>query len=354
MKPLRPWQSILVAAFTLALALIGWRLLSGPPKDADAPVGTALVTLAPIESASIDETVTAYGVVAGSPGASRTIAAPRGVIIERLLVAPGQTVQAGAPLVVFSNTPASELAARQAEDAVNFALQDLERVQRLFDAHLAASDQLNAARKVLADAQATAAAQHQSGAGSGHQTLTAPFAGTVATVQATLGEHVAADAPLMTLIADGGLVAQLNIEPAKARMVAPGQAVRLASAFDNAQSMLSRVTVVGHLVDPVTRLITVSAPIEGAGLPLGGSVRGEIAVAHHQGLRAPRAALVYDEAGAHVFVIKAGKAHLAAVTPGAESGDEIEISGDVHAGDSVAVTGAYQLQDGWPVRTAGR
>lgn len=338
----------------LTLALIGWRLLSGPPKDADAPVGTALVTLAPIESASIDETVTAYGVVAGSPGASRTLAAPRGVIVERLLVAPGQAVQAGAPLIVFSNTPASELAARQAQDAVTFALQDLERVQRLFDAHLAASDQLNAARKVLADAQATAAAQHQSGAGSGHQTLTAPFAGLVATVPATLGEHVAADAPLMTLIADRGLVAQLNIEPEKARKVAPGQSVRLASAFDSAGSVLSHVALVGHLVDPVTRLITVSAPMEGAGLPLGGSVRGEIAVAHHPGLRAPRAALVYDEAGAHVFVIKAGKAHLAAVTPGAESGDDIEISGDVHAGDSVAVTGAYQLQDGWPVRTVPR
>ena len=342
---------MVVALFAV---LVAWRLSNGPAAEADAPVGAALVTLAPVEAAPIDETVIAYGVVTGSPEATRTIATPRAVVVERLLTAPGRAVKAGAPLIVLANTPATELAARQAGDAVTFAQRDLERVQRLYDARLAANDQLDAARKALADARAVAMAQTRSGASTGHQTITAPVSGTVGAVAVSLGEHVGADAPLMTLVATGGLIAQLALEPEQARRVAPGRPALIASAFDPPQSAPSRVATVGRLVDPTTHLVAVTVPAGAAGLALGASVRGAIIVAEHTGLRAPRAAIVYDEAGAHVFVIRSGKARQTPVKTGAELGENVEVSGDLHAGDSVAVAGAYQLQDGWPVRTAPR
>jgi RND family efflux transporter MFP subunit len=351
MNRMRPWW--LALAITAAIAaVVAWRLSSGRAVEADAPAATALVTVAPIEAATIEETVTAYGVIGGSPGASRTLAAPRGVIVERLLATPGQPVAAGQPLIVLANTPATQLAFRQAEEAAAFAQRDLERLQRLYDAHLAAGDQLDAARKTLGDAQAAAVAQTQSGAGGGRQTLSAPFAGVVSAVSVTAGEHVAADAPLMTLIASGGMVAQLGVEPARARGVSIGQPVRIASAFDPSQSLQSQVAVVGRQVDPATRLVTVIVPAQGAGLALGGAVQGTIVVARHAGLRASRAAVVYDEDGAHVFVITAGKAHQRAIRPGVEQAETVEIAGAVKAGEMVAVEGAYQLRDGWPVRTA--
>ena len=352
MRRIKPWHLGVAIAVAIVIAVVAWRLLTGHAAEADAPAGTALVTLAPVEAASIEDTVTAYGVIGGSAAASRTIAAPRGVIVEQLLATPGQPVASGEPLIVLANTPATQLAFRQAADAVAFAQRELERVQRLYDAHLAANDQLGAARKALTDAQAATAAQSQAGASAGRQTLTAPFAGVVGAVPVALGEHVAADAPLMTIIASGGLVAQLGVESERARRVAPGQPARIASAFDPSQSVESHVAVVGRQVDPTTRLVTVSAPAQGAGLALGGSVQGTIVVASHAGLRAPHAAVVYDEDGAHVFVIKAGKAYQVGVKTGAEQGEAIEISGAVKAGDLLAVDGAYQLQDGWPVRTA--
>ncbi len=355
MKWFRRWRVIAAAVLVLIAGLVVWRFLhNGQAADVNAPVGTALVALAPVESGLIDETVTAFGTIAGSPAASRTIAAPRGVIVERVLVSPGQPVTAGGPLMVVANTPASELAARQAGDAVKFAQLDLDRVQRLYDAHLAASDQLDAARKVLADAQAAAAAQSRAGADAGRQTIVAPAAGLIGAVPVSAGEHVAADAPLLTVVAKDGLVAQLNVEPDQAARIAPGQAVRLTSAFDPTQSASSHVTVVGRLVDPASHLATVTAPATGGAWAMGGAVRAEIVVSRHMGLRAPRAALVYDEAGVHLFVVRDGKAHQVAVTPGAETGDDIEVAGNLHAGDRVVVVGAYQLQDGWPVRTATR
>ncbi|MEP6967517.1 MAG: efflux RND transporter periplasmic adaptor subunit, partial [Pseudomonadota bacterium] len=231
---------------------------------------------------------------------------------------------------------------------------DLERVQRLFDQHLAANDQLGAARKTLADARAALASLLAAGGGHGRQTLTAPFAGVVGTVPTAVGDHVAADAPILTVIGAGGLIAQLGVEPARAAKVAPGQAVVIASAFDPARGAASRIAIVARQVDPATRLVTVSAPAAATGLPLGAAVQGTITVAGHPGLVVPRAAIVRDEAGAHVFVAKGGKARQTAVTLGLEQGEDIEVVRGVAAGEAVVVQGAYQLEDGMALRIAPR
>ena len=354
MRRFKPWRIAVAAAVLILVGLIAWRVLHRSAAAPDAAAPAALVSVAPVRQGEIAETVSAYGVIAGSPAASRTLAAPRAVIVEQVLAAPGQPVAAGAPLIVLANTPATDLAFRQATDAAGFATRDLARVQRLYDQHLAANDQLGAARKTLADAKAGVAAQIAAGAGTGRQTLRASVAGVVGAVPAALGEHVAADAPLMTLIANGGLIAQLGVEPTHAGRLAAGQSVVIASAFDPAHKIPSRLAVVGRQVDPATRLVTVTAPVQGAGLALGAAVEGVITASTHTGLVVPSAAVVYDEAGAHLFVVRGGKAHQVAVTPGETQGDDLEVAGRLAPGDMVAVQGAFQLQDGLAVRTRPR
>jgi RND family efflux transporter MFP subunit len=354
MRRLPPWQIAIASAVFILIGLIAWRILQKPAADGDAAAPAALVTIAPVRQGEIAETVSAYGVIAGSPAASRTLAAPRAVIVEQVLAAPGQPVATGAPLIVLANTPATELAFRQTTDAVGFAERDLARVQRLYDQHLAANDQLGAARKALADAKAGVAAQVAAGAGHGRQTLTAGNPGVVGAVSVAAGEHVATDAPLMTVIATGGLIAQLGVEPTRASRLAVGQGVVISSAFDRAKAINSRLSVVGRQVDPATRLVTVTAPALGAGLPLGAAVQGVVTVSTHAGLLVPSSSVVYDEAGAHLFVVRGGKARQVAVTPGETQGDDLEVRGGLAAGDAVAVQGAYQLQDGLAVRTRPR
>ncbi len=354
MRRFKPWRIAVAVAVLVLIGLIAWRALHKSATAADAPAPAALVSVAPIRQGQIAETVSAYGVIAGSPAASRTLAAPRAVIVEQVLAAPGQPVAAGAPLIVLANTPATDLAFRQATDAAGFAERDLARVQRLYDQHLAANDQLGAARKAVADAKAGVAAQIAAGAGAGRQTLRASGAGVIGAVPAALGEHVAADAPLMTLIANGGLIAQLGVEPTHAGALAAGQSVVIASAFDPTRKILSRLAVVGRQVDPATRLVTVTAPVPGAAPALGAAVEGVITVASHTGLLVPSAAVVYDEAGAHLFVVRGGKARQVKVTPGETQGDDLEVAGQLAAGEAVAVQGAYQLQDGLAVRVRPR
>ncbi|HEX7759464.1 MAG TPA: efflux RND transporter periplasmic adaptor subunit, partial [Caulobacteraceae bacterium] len=195
-------------------------------------------------------------------------------------------------------------------------------------------------------------AQTASGAGAGRQTLTAPFAGVVTTAPAAAGDHVAADAPLITVAGANDLIAQLGIEPQKAQGLVVGQAVTLIPVFHPERRIETRLSLVTRQVDPTSRMINAAAPLTGAGLPLGEAVRGQIVVSSRPGLLVPRAAVAFDEEGAHVFVVKGGKAKLVAVKTGPEDGDDIAVTGALKAGDAVAVQGAYQLEDGMAVRTA--
>jgi RND family efflux transporter MFP subunit len=351
MKRFGGWPTIVVAVVILLIAgLLLWRVTQKAPDDAEEAAPTALVSVAPARLGPAGRIVEAYGVIAGSAAATRTISAARDVVVQDVLVAPGQPVAAGAPLVEVGDTPASGLAYRQAVDAAASAKRDLARVQRLYDQQLAANDQLIAAQKTLADADAALAAQSAAGGGHARQTIAAPIAGVVGQVAVARGQQVAAGGALLTVVASGGLVAQLGVEPNQASQIAVGQPVRVVSALDPKLAVASRLSVVGRAVDSATHLIAASAPAEAAGLPLGAAVRGEIAVAASQGLTIPAVSVVYDEDGAHVFVVRGGKAHQVAVTPGQQVADQIAVSGEIRAGDPVVVSGAYQLQDGMAVR----
>jgi RND family efflux transporter MFP subunit len=345
------WPALAVAAaIVVVAALLAWRLTQKTADDDNGPAPSALVSVSPARAGPVSRTIEAYGVIAGSPAASRTVSAARDVIVQDVLVTAGQPVAAGAPLAMVGDTPASGLAYHQAADAVTFAKRDLARVQRLYDQQLAANDQLLAAQKALADAQAALSAQAAAGGGRSREAIVSPIAGVVGQVSAARGQQVAAGGVIVTVVASGGLVAQLGVEPNRAAQIAVGQSVRVISALDPGAAINARLSEVGRAVDPATHLIAVSAPAQGAGLPLGAAVRGEIAVATSQGLTVPAASVVYDEDGAHVFVVRAGKAHQVGVAPGPQAGDLIAVTGDLKPGDPVVVTGAYQLQDGLAVR----
>lgn len=355
MMRLRSWQVAALAAVAVVIVVfLAWRVLHNPPAEAEPPAPSALVSIAPVSAGPVSQTIEAYGVIAGSAAATRTIPAPRDVIVQDLLVGPGQPVAVGAPLVIVGDTPASGLVYRQAADALTYARQDLARIQRLYAQQLAANDQLVAGQKAVADAQAALAAQVAAGGGRARQTIASPIAGVVWQVSTSKGQQLASGAPLLTVVASGGLVAQLGVEPNGAARLASGQSVRIVSALDPNRAIESRLTVVGQAVDPATHLISATVPADGAGLALGAAVRGEITVATIQALTVPRASVVYDENGSHVFVIRGGKAHQVAVTTAAEQADRIAVSGALNAGDQVAVAGAYQLQDGLAVRIAAK
>ncbi|HEY1449124.1 MAG TPA: hypothetical protein VGF33_11375, partial [Caulobacteraceae bacterium] len=165
--------AVLLAAGGAAL----WLSRTGAHGAESADVSpTATVTTAPARSEVLKDIVSVYGIVQADPAGTTTLAAPRAVVVSRILVRVGESVAAGQALAEIASAPGADLAYRQAADAATFARTDLARVQRLYDSHLAAADQLGAAKKALADAEAALASQQKQGGGSARQTLTAPAA----------------------------------------------------------------------------------------------------------------------------------------------------------------------------------
>jgi RND family efflux transporter MFP subunit len=340
--------AILVVAAVVVFLVLSRRPGAGAAAD---PTPTAVVTLAPVRTGQLQDVVSTYGVVQADPAGSATLAAPKAAIVTRVLARSGETVTAGQTLVELVNAPASELAFKQASDAVTFARAELARVQRLYDERLAANDQLTAAKKTLADAEAALAAQQKQGTGRSAQAITAPHAGVVTTVSAAAGDHVAQDATLLVLARAGAVTVKLGLEPSGRYAV--GQPVTLKPVWGG-QPIQSRITMVGRAADQTTKTIDAVVPLNGVALPIGAAVEGRVVTGVHTGAIVPRAAVVFDETGAHVFTVSGGKAHRVFVKTGLDQGDDIEVAGPLPPGTQVAVEGAYELQDGMAVRVRGK
>ena len=340
------------AAILAVAAILILVFLRRGQADAEAvPTPTATVTLAAVVSQPLQDVVSVYGVVQADPAGNVAVAAPKASIVSRMLVRVGQVVTVGQPVVELANAPGAELAFRQASDAQTFAQTDLARVQRLYDERLAASDQLSAARKTLADAQAALVAQQKQGAGRSLQLITAPRAGIVTTVSAAAGDHVAQDAPLVVIARADGAVVKLGLEPTG--RFAAGQGVILHPVFGG-PPIASKIAMVGRAADPATKTLDAIVPLGAAALPIGSAVQGEVEVGAHPGRVVPRAAVVFDETGPHVFTVSGGKAHRVFVAVGLDRGEQIEIKGQIPAAAQVAVEGAYELQDGMAVKVRGK
>ena len=352
MKRIPIWGWALAAIVVAGLAFMVLHKSNSGDTPEGEPQVTATVTVTPVRTEGVATTLRAYGVIQPSADAAITISAPRAAMVTRVVVGPGQQVRAGQALIEIANAPATEQAFRQASDAVAFAQTDLARVQRLASEHLATNDQVSAAQKTLADARAALTTQRAQGAGQSVQILAAPAAAVVTGVQIKPGDRVSQDAPLVALARAGSLVASLNIA-SDATAVTAGDAASISSAFGG-PNYLVRLANVGRLADPTSRTVLATAPVPAGAFPVAAAVQADIVTGAHQGLVVPRAALVFDETGTHLFTVSGGKAHRVFVTAGADHGDDIEVTGAISAGESVAVKGAYELQDGMSVRISAR
>ena len=338
-------------AFTL-VALASLLAGCGGKHEEATPSATATVTLAPVRSETLKDVASLYGVVQADPAGTTLIAAPRALIVGKVLVRSGQSVAAGQALIEVASAPAADLAWRQATAALAAANADLARSRRLYAGRLIASDQLNAASKAQADATAGLAAQERQGGGLAHQVLAAPASAIVTNVAVSPGDHVAQDAALVTLARQGAVSVKLGLEPS-AGHVAAGQPVTV-FPLNGGEPVVTRLSMVASASDPNTKVIDASAPVGGSGLAIGAPVRADVVTGVHQGLAVPRQAVVFDETGSHLFVVERGHARRVFVTVRHDYGDQVEVSGPIAAGEQVAVQGAYELQDGMAVVTARR
>ena len=348
---------LLPAACALLLAALLAACGHAAPDDdeAAAPPGQVAVTTATPTRQTFHDTVEAWGSVAGDPQRARAISLGHGGQVSALLVAAGQTVKRGQALLTITPDPAAHSTWLQAQTALTLARGELQRSERLAAQRLATQSQLAAARKALADAQATLDAQAKLGGAQTMTTLRAPADGVVTTLAVQRGARVAAGAALLQLAPASTMEAQLGIDPGALADIRAGMPVTLTPVYAGraAPSLHGTVAMVGDAVDPQSHMVDVIATLDDrVSLPAGTALSGTILASPFTAWAIPRNALQNDERGDFVFQIERGKAKRIDVTVLAPNGSPVGVQGALDARAPVITLGSHEVSDGDPVRTS--
>ena len=342
---MRPFTAVMVGAALAAM-------LSGARAEDAGAATSVLVATVPARMGSVPRVVVAFGIVQSAPGGSQTISVLLATQVRQVLVAVGQTVRQGQPLLVLGADPATLAAYKQAVSAVTLARSERARLAQMLAQHLATSDQVAQATKALSDAQANLETLRSAGADSSGQTLRAGFDGVVSAVPVAAGARVPADTPLLVVERSSSVVVAVGIEPSQRAVVAAGQEARIEPLEGGGPTIDGAVLSVGGMLDPVTRLVPVLIrPADGSNLLPGGPVRATLRVGDIAGWLVPRAAVLTDAKGPYLFQVSAGKAARTDVGIAGTSGDTTVVTGPVDPQRPIVSVGNYQLGVGMSVRT---
>jgi RND family efflux transporter MFP subunit len=323
---------------------------SNPPGTKAGNVPSVLVKTVTPRLGKVPNRVTGYGSAAAKPDGTVTVSLQHEAQIQRLAVRAGEPVRTGQLLMTVAASPTAIATYTQAVTALRVARTQLAHTLQLRAQQLATEDQVAQARKAVADAQAALDALQRSGGGKPTQSITSPFDAIVMSVQASSGDRVQANTPLLTLGRADSLVVAIGLEPAARRQVRPGQQARLEPLTAGGVPLEGSVDEVSGLVDPKTRLVEVVVRARQGEMLVGEGYRVSIVVGELAGWVLPRSAVLSDSSGPYVFQVVAGKAVRVGVTVVGSEGRTMVVSGPIDPQKPVVTQGNYQLSNGMAVR----
>lgn len=346
-----PLPALGALLLTSLLAGCGGAPAGNPAPDANAAV--MVTTIKPVQK-TFYNTVLAWGSAVGDPDQARAISLAHGGEIIGVRVSPGQTVKRGQALLVMAPDPSARKAFRQAQIAMTLAKGDLQRTQLLAAQRLATSSQLAAARKTVADAEATLTAERATGGGaSDREEITAPANGVVTGLNVGLGQRVTANTPLLSFTPAHALIAQLGIQPQDVASLRPDMKVQVHQVYNPGNGLVGTLRVVGQAVEPTTGLFPAKVELPAsasAKLVIGASLSAQIRTNGFSAWAVPRDAVLNDEQGDYLFQVEQGHAKRIDVTLLSPDGNTVGVQGPLDPQAKVIVLGVYELADGAAVR----
>jgi RND family efflux transporter MFP subunit len=346
---------LLGLALVLILGFVGrctWRHFAARPAPEQAPGPTAQVEVAPVARKAVAEKIVAYGSVIAQPGKTHSLSIAFETRVRRTLVAPGQVVPEGEPLIEVEASPAAQLLMQQAKNAADSARKELAQAQERFRLKLATNQDISVAEKAARDAEAQLASLQRAGAG-GDNLLRSDITGVVGKVNVQDGQIVAVGSPLVELVGEDDIEVILGVEAEDISALQTGAPITVFPINNPEQGgVKGTVRLVTRRVDPTTRLVDVYVALPpGTKLLLDGFVRGEFERTAANALVVPRSAVLPEEQGGfHLFTVANGHAKKHLVKVGVQNASEVQIiSPEVKEGDQVVTAGNYELEDGMAV-----
>lgn len=226
-----------------------------------------------------------------------------------------------------------------------------------------AADDATAQRDALASQLASARARASVSGHALHRTrITSPVDGTIEVQIAAIGDYLKVGDPLVRLVSNSRLRANLPFPESIAQRLARGQTVKLSSPLRPGQVIEGRIEDIRPTLLETSRAVEVIARIENTGdgdeLRGGGSVDAAVVIGRkEQAVMVPEQSVVLRPTGKVVYAIVEGKAQQRIVDTGSKQAGMVEILKGLQAGETVALDGAGFLTDGAAViiqeRSAG-
>ena len=166
----------------------------------------------------------------------------------------------------------------------------------------------------------------------------APMEGVVQEKKASVGEYLAAGAPVVDIVRIDPLRLRVDVPERESHSIRSGQSVRVTSEGD-AETYLGYVKRLSPTISEQNRVLAVEADVRNNGrLRPGAFVRAEIVTDQTSTVTTvPNTAIVTFAGIDKVIVVENGKAMERTVTTGRRGSDWIEIKAGVNVGQSVVV-----------------
>lgn len=270
----------------------------------------------------------------------------------------GTVVREGEPVAAIEDTTLrlrnTELKAElaRAEARLVFLEKEEARFTQLAESNLAAQTQLEQTRSerdmARGDLAVARARLDQIEDRLARTKILAPYDGVVVERLMFPGERVVVGSNVVRLVDQENLEVIARAPLEYYEFVRPGQQLDLRSNTRTVAGIVRTVVAVGDLS---THQFELRLDLEGKSFPVGQTLRVSIPVSEtREALTVPRDALVLRPEGMSVFVVDGdNKARQVSVTAGVGQGEDIEIIGEIAAGDRVVVRGNERLQPGQDV-----
>jgi cobalt-zinc-cadmium efflux system membrane fusion protein len=324
------------------------------------------LTTAAAELRAGGEGVTALGELKVDEERYAEVGSPVDARVVRPLVAPGQSVRRGQPLVELESVVVGQARAERVAALARSGLarQTADRMRRLAADQVISKSELQQAEAGLAEAEAELRSAEASldalGVGPGQAgrlsvlILSSPIAGTVLERRAVRGQNLSTEAPGEPLFRIGDLSRLWLVVQAPERDVvrlAAGAAAEITLAAVPGQKLRGTVEWIGREVDAHSRTVPVRIvlPNEGGRLRPGMFATARIATGAAGGgepvVAVPARALQRMDDQWVVFLPReAGRFEARPVQRGRDLGNEVAVLAGLKPGDRVVVEGAFVLR----------
>ena len=320
---------------------------SAPDQDRDGNQQPGLVVASQIETATINDRISAIGT--GRALNSVTVTPFSSGRLTEMLVTSGSRVEAGNVLARL-DSEAEEIAVDRARIALADTEARLERVRALRSTNTVTAVQVNEAELAVSNAQL---ALRDAELTLERRAIVAPIRGTVGILPVSVGNYVTPSTAVATIDDRSELVVDFWVPERFASMIEVGQQITASSIARPDDSFTGEISAIDNRIDAQSRTLQLQARIDNVGdmLRAGMSFEVEMSFPGDTYPAVDPLAIQWGTDGAFVWTIdESGMARRVGVRIIQRNTNGVLVSGDFGEAGVVVTEGIHSVREGAPVR----